>query len=545
VKTVSELSAYMNGAFPLPGGKWFSRVSSVPGGVNVDLGINITGLAGTTYVSGYQVANQTEEKAVSQIADYIIHGGGKDLQTWAVTFGKPQSVFNASGQGFTVDPLTGTMVDNQSGQSATASAFDVKDGTGKTVGVNQTLTTAQGAVSAIRASLGAMFPLPSGWLYSVKDYQNTDAVGNAYEVGVDAFAVNPNYAGDTVTFKAGHYGVDPRSFLDPWATIAENFIPFSMPTMNNLIRQCLDENARQSPSVQLGGGSAAAIPLVAIHTDIVPAVQPNNANQGFASDGQAPWDSQPDVVNPKDIVPPVTGTIIGAPYVGTVDQFPDGFLDWLNLKVPDAAQVQYLTTVLKNSDTLKSYIGQFKNQTASETTFGNSGTTNQLLSPLPNAYSFKGLDPVVVAGDPIDDGVGFGAAQGQPPPYEQAAPKNYFDTTQTTTPVQDNVWKIQQQVSTDFFNMLGVQYNGTLATVASIPAARASLNELIDTEGTSDSGLVEAFLRNFNASTYATKTADQTPAVVVKQSGVDMKTVLIGLGVLVGIYLVSQKRKAA
>jgi hypothetical protein len=382
------------------------------------------------------------------------------------------------------------------------------------------------ALKAVRSYLAGSVSLPAGWSFESFVIQTDTGF-----VGIGARAVRSGRS----SMKAGTAQQAITSDkATAWKTLVSRFPSSALPETSIVFASCQAEDARIDPSVfddSIGVAAPASLfkePTLGI----------NPANQGVASDGQAPWDAQPDVV--ETVVPDVTGTIVGAGFTPTVGKYPAGFTDWLNLKIPNAYQVAKILQggELKDGKTLDDYLAEFEEVVAAKTEVGRAGTTNPLIKPLPNPYSFDSLDPVVVAEAPFNDGVGIQPAQTQPVQAEQKAPNGMvWGYGGSALNLEDPVEKMQNLTSTDFLNMLAIQYPDTLKRIASIEAARSELNELIRT---SSADTVENYLRNFDASSYLTTKVPAAPEPVAKT--VPTSTVLVVVGLAVGLYLFTRAR---
>lgn len=405
------------------------------------------------------------------------------------------------------------------------------------------------AAKAVREFLEANVPLPFGWEYDVRYFEihtvNTNLLlpTGAYAT-VDAYTIEAKAKKNGRTdIPAGVVTRDPtedwKTRTDTWRILAESFPSVAKPVYLETKALCKLEDAASDPAL-IEGGNSGTVPIGrTAKTDSVPV---SNIDQGFASDGQAPWDSQPDVLSvDPSLIPGVTGTIVGAGYVPTLGQYPPGFLDWLNLRVPNATTVQM---ILGDDSLLDPYLARFSGyQTAraGSTTIGAAGTTNPGIKALPNPYSFAKLEPLVTVETPIDLGSGLPEIP-LPVQFDQIPPRSM--PTESVEP-NDYVQMMLELNATEFLNMLAMQYRETLLKVASIPAARKQLDANL---ALGDVAEVESFLRNFSASSYATPPTTQNPtpspvveAQVLPAPGFDTTTILIALGVLLGIYLVTRK----
>jgi hypothetical protein len=382
------------------------------------------------------------------------------------------------------------------------------------------------ALEAVRSYLAGNVSLPAGWSFESFAIETDTGF-----VGIGARAVRSGRS----SMKAGTAQQAITSDkATAWKTLVSRFPSSALPETSIVFASCQSEDARIDPSVfdQSIGAAAPALPFKEPTLEIDP------ANQGFAADGQAPWDAQPDVV--ETVVPEVTGTIVGAGYAPTVGKYPAGFIDSLNLKIPNAYQVAKILEGGESKDgkKLDDYLAEFEESVEAKTEVGRAGTTNPLIKPLPNPYSYEGLDPVVVAQNPVDDGIGILPAQTQPEQAEQKAPNGMFwGYGGSALNVEDPIEKMQNLTSTDFLNMLAIQYPDTLKKVASIEAARSELNELIRT---SSAETVENYLRNFDASSYLTTKVPAAPEPVTKT--VPTSAVLVVIGLAVGLYLFTRAR---
>jgi hypothetical protein len=382
-------------------------------------------------------------------------------------------------------------------------------------------------VAAIKAYLNQYYPLPNGWIYVVTSTLSTQ--GSAGEYAIQAVARKTGF--DDVP--AGRVSVNPALYAtesDAWAFLGSSFSQYAAPVFMLTQASCLREEALANPAIQLGGSAAPAVnifiePILASNVPSVP--------QGVSSSGQPPWDAQPDVT-PAVQIPKVTGTAYGAGYVGTLAGFPDGFLDWLNLKVPNAANVKM---ILASQDLLDTYIEQY-NQTLPQPTppmEGDKGskslpTVELYTSPLMPEYGDGSLDGAGILPGAVDVN---GAPQ-----YEQKPPVNLATVTAASDinggPIKDGVWLMLNQVGTDYLNMLSEQYPATLLKVSNIAAARNDLNSLIDSGNMSG---VEVYLRDFDASKYATKpppddAGSNTTPPPGPESTNKTALILIGLGLI-------------
>ena len=408
------------------------------------------------------------------------------------------------------------------------------------------------AIFNIKYFLESNYPLPEGWYYRVEATEDPFDLPNImYTVQAravnDAFneAINAGVSSDNV-----HENSDDSTVT--WNNVANNFANVARPVYLLIIQRVRDQDARNNPAKQDPASTvdvSAQVPINKLGDPATGEPTPVTiapANQGNDSSGQAPWDAQPDVQDPN---PDVSGTILGAGYTGTIKSslsgliLPDGFLDWLNLTVGNAARV---LAIRNDEDLTAKYLEKFGIYKAAQ--LQNVGTwipSSASPAELPNPYNFNNLDPVSFASEPVNDGVlpgnntnGGGTLQDPPANVFNGTQGNGFNGG-------DAVEMMLQGNSTDFLNMLAIQYAATLATVASIAAARSDLNSMIEDV---KNARIENYLRNFNASSYATAPVPETRTPEVQQastiSGIDTKTVLIGLGLLALAYFVSQNKKA-
>jgi hypothetical protein len=294
---------------------------------------------------------------------------------------------------------------------------------------------------------------------------------------------------------------------------------------------CRNEDARADLELQ---NSQIGVPPATIGV-LQPKEQPEQPAPGFSSDGQAPWDAQPDVT-PAVLAAPVSGVDYGAGYTGTVSTNDPAFLTWLNLKVPNAATVRMILADVSLKDP---YIAMYENEkkVAPSVAIAPGGPPEL---PVPVFYDDTVMPHYML---PEDDGTGEMPSIPGEQSFVQLEPTN-METVKLADKNGiddfDSVGLMLKGQATDFLNALAGSYEKTLEKISLIAQARADLNAIID-EG--KLGKVEKYLRDFNASAYATAPTVEVVKDEVKEAQSSNMMLLIGLA-LVGLAYAATRRTA-
>lgn len=392
------------------------------------------------------------------------------------------------------------------------------------------------AAAAVKGFLNLFYPLPADWSY------NVDQRESANEFRLEAFAFYYGRGGSRGPVPAGSVSLNPQLYgNDPvaiWNTIANKFPkdPGAMPVFMNTQQACRTADGVAFHLLQFDD---LGPPPIMLETTF-PNVKTPDPNQGYSSGGVAPWDSQPDVVNPVSI-PQVDGVLYGEGFTGSTKTSPgntvepDGFLDWLNLVLPDPEQVKM---VRFDPSLLEPYIVKFESTRQNP---GKVSTDTVSIPPLPDAELYQ--DPLKPNyGEPEVGSGTLPSQQGQGSTFVQKPPSNLASIGANLADLGlDGVGQMLGGASTDFYNMIALQYSKTLLAISKIAAARADLNDLLEIDKPAK---VEQFLRDFDASRYAEKPPPPPPPEV-KTETKPGAMLWIGLGVLVAIAYIYSRRGQA